>query len=370
MRKMIFSDRVMNIFSDMNTDHESMTNLMVDVAVGREMFDAESRTIISKAAANAKILEFSQKVLGIVDPSDKKQVRRALRDHGREFLDVIEDALDQVAEYGFTGNEWFNSMVEEKVINVDDEQDFTVTEDCLLSVVKAGDNHYDHIMQRIGKETTYTIPTDMYVVKVGADLQKYAVGQVDWVSFVNAAAKALVVKTQEILFAEVAAATSVLPIQDTRFIQTGTLTKANLDAIISNVADANGITARDVVIMGSTTALKALGSVVTVDYISNTQKENVTATGIIGIYDGSELVELPNRFKDKALTQRILPTNELYIMPKVDGEKMFKLVLQGGTEIVEKESPSDYTSTLKSYEIHKRIGAGTVFTRYFGKYTM
>ena len=364
------TEKIKTIFAEMNTDAEAMTNLMVDSACGREMFDAETNTIISKAVANQKIREFSNKILGISDIHNMKEVRRAIRDNGRELLDVMEDAVVEVINYGQDTSTWFNMLVEEKRIGIDDEQRFYTEKDSILAVCEAGDDHYSHTMQRLGGRTYFSVPVSNFVVKIGMDIQRYVTGQDDWTKFVTAVAKAYMTKEQEMIFAEVSNATSVLPINDTRFVVTGTLTKTALDNIIANVADANGVAITDVVIMGASQALKALKSIVDVDYISDTQKENVTNTGIIGIYDGSKLVEIANRFTDETLSARILPTNELYIFANVAGDKMIKLIRQGEVTIEEAEQPDKYNAPLKSYEIHEKLGIGTVFTRYFGKYTM
>ena len=77
----------MNVFSEMGTDYEAMNNLMADVALGREIYDEETQTKISKAKANEKIHEFSLKVLGINNPKDRTEIRRGFRDHGREWFD-------------------------------------------------------------------------------------------------------------------------------------------------------------------------------------------------------------------------------------------------------------------------------------------
>ena len=91
---MNFNAHVMSVFAEMHTDYEAMSNLMTDLALGRAMFDAEAEKEITRAEANTKILEFSRKVLQINDIRDRKAVRRAIRDNGRAFYDIIEDTLD------------------------------------------------------------------------------------------------------------------------------------------------------------------------------------------------------------------------------------------------------------------------------------
>ena len=55
MRTYNFNAHTMEVFSEMNTNYEAMSNLMTDVALKHEIYDAETDKVISSAEANAKI---------------------------------------------------------------------------------------------------------------------------------------------------------------------------------------------------------------------------------------------------------------------------------------------------------------------------
>ena len=120
--KLTFSEHVNSVFAAMQTNYEAMNNLMQDVALGREIYDAESDRIIYKKEANDKIYQFSLKLLGIENVHDKKQVRRGFRDHGKEWFDIIEDTIDSRIAWGFTDNMWFNELVDQRNIAYGDRQ--------------------------------------------------------------------------------------------------------------------------------------------------------------------------------------------------------------------------------------------------------
>ena len=365
MHRLNFSERVNSVFAEMDTNYDEMNTLMQDVVLGREIFD--DGRVVSKAEANARILDFSRKVLGITDANDRKEVRRALRDNGREWLDIIEDTVTVAIEAGFTASMWFDNLVETKTIAYGDRQDFYVENDSILSVAKAGTSHHDHIMQRIGAGQPITIPTALYVVKVGADINKYVAGQLDWTKLVAKIAEAYTAKIQETVYAAVANAYQSLPVQTASFIGTGTLVKANFDAIIENVSAANG--GAPVVLMGTKAALANLSSLVPVNWIADGQKDNFANSGLIGIYEGNVLVEIPQRFTDKTLTSKIFPSNVIMIMPKLE-DKFVKLVDEGDTQILEKTERGDYLSDIQSYEVQRRFGVGVVIGRQFGQWTI
>ena len=78
--------------------------------------------------------------------------------------------------------------------------------------------------------------------------------------------------------------------------------------------------------------------------------------------------KLQQKYKDKNLTTAIVPNNKLYIMPKVDN-KFIKFVDYGETELEASEKGA--TKDDKQFlEVHRRMGVGTLLTRYHGVWTL
>lgn len=362
-----FNEHVMAVFSAMNTDYDAMNNLMQDVALGREIYDSESGRVISKAEANAKILDFSRQVMGITDIKDRKAVRRAIRDNSRQWFDIIEDTVSVVIDTSFKEDDFFNAFVDRKTIGFGDRQDFIVEdEDALFSIAKAGTSHHDHILQRLRGQQTLPISTERYVVKIGADINKYILGDVDWSKWVSNISRSYVAMIYEETYAQFGNAVTSLPSQ---FTGTGTLdasTKSDFDEIISAVSAANN--GAEVVIMGDKAALSKISGLADVNWAAKDQKDSVMNTGNIGIYEGTRLMSIPNRFKDKTLQKYVFPTDELYIVPVVGEEgKFIKMIDEGDTEINEVlEKGEKYVSDIQTYEVQRNMGFGIVLGRYFG----
>ena len=128
-----FSENAIKVFSEMKTDYESMNNLMQDLALGKEIYDNKNKKVVSNSEANSKILTFSKKILGITsEKPTRKEIRRAFRDNGREWFDIIEDTIDVVVSTGFDESEWFNALSETRNIARGDRQDFYVNDECIL----------------------------------------------------------------------------------------------------------------------------------------------------------------------------------------------------------------------------------------------
>ena len=365
-----FSAHVMNVFANHKTDAECMTNLMTDLALGREIYDSEGNKV-SRAEANEKVYKFSLDILGIDNNKDVKSVKRGWEDHHKEWFRVIEDTVDNVIEEGLQNSEWFEDLVERKNLNYFTRQDFYIDTDSILAVAKAGVSHHTHPLQRLGAGRTISLTPDLYVVKVGADINRYVTGQEDWAKLVNAIAIAFMKKIQGEVYAAVDTAATLLPVGGTNFVNNGTLsasTKAAFDTIVANVSDANDHA--EVVIMGTKTALQKLNNLGDVNWISNLAKDSVYNTGRMGLYEGTRLVEIPNRFEDKTLTTKVFSDKKLLIVPIIgNAGKFVKVIDEGTVEFEHTSADEKYTSDLMSMEVQRRFGVGVVIGRQFGQWT-
>ena len=347
----------------------NVKTLMFDLASGREIFDEEQNRMISKAEANEVIRNICFEELGLDKNSTEKQIKRALKsDKANELFEVIEQVVELQIQHGLTNNEFFNNYVETRNLADGDRNEFWVDDDVLLTVSKISGDHHDLTMQRLGAGQNYNVPTAVYGIKVGGDIRLFLTGRKDWTALVDAAANAYLRKVQNLISAEFATGVNIIPVPSV-LTGTGALsasTKAAFDAIIEKVEAANE---SSVVIMGTKTALRSLnnfyaGSVNWAD----SQKEAVAHTGILGDYEGTALIEIPQRFEDKTLVTPIVDNTKLYIMPQVDN-KFIKLVDGGEVEITI-DQIADKMDDMQSYEFQKRMGISTLMTRYFGVWSL
>ena len=371
-RKINLSANTEAVLSSMNTNIDAMQNLMTDLALGREIYDEATQKVVSPAAANAIIHKFSLATLGIEDIRDRQAVRRGKRDHGREWLDIVENTVEMTVTQGMEQNEWFNTYVERMTIGYGDRLDFYSENDNLLFIAKAGESHHDHILQRLSYGEKMSIPTERRVVKIGADINRFLLGDVDWSRWIQSISKSYVVDTQYLAYNALGIAVTKLPVTS-GFIGTGALNSTNkpaFDAIIANVQAANE--GADVSIFGTKAALKKINALADVDWASIAQKDSFATTGLIGMYEGTPLVEIPQRFKDRTMTDKLFDDRKLYIMPLLDN-KMVKMVDEGTTEITEvteKGEEHGRWDDLMTYEVQRRYGCGVVCGRYFGQWTL
>lgn len=373
-KKINFSAHVMNVFNEMETNYEEIKNLMYDLAMGNEIYDAESERVIPKNEAEEKLRTVCQKVFGVTADSSKRELKRAYRDHGREFFDIIEEVIDVVISNGFKENEFFQNFVDYRNLALGDAYEFYSEEEVILSIAKVGVSHHDYILQRLGKGETFTIPYARYGAAVGADINMYMIGREDWSALTNAISRAFSVKIQQEVYAQLLSAANSIPASiRSGFVGTGVLgsaTKDAFDAIISNVETANEST---VVILGTKTALKKLNALSDVNWRAESLKEDVSHSGRIGDYEGTTLMEIPQRFTSKTDLTPLIDNTKLWILPASQTDKFIKVVDVGETEIdeiTEKGEEHGRWDDIMKFEVQRSYGISTILGRYFGQWTL
>lgn len=367
MGKMHFNSRVMNVFSEMGTSYDEIKNLMFD------LYNNELSEGITKAEAEKKLREMSLKIFGLTEKSSKRDRKRAYAEYGRQFFDVIEEVTDFTVSTGLKENEWFTALVNYKNLAEGDENLFyNDHEEVILSVARMGKRHHDTMLQRLPEGSTYSVETDLYGAAVGADIDRYLLGQEDWTKLIDSITRAFVVMVQDLIFAEILAAPAKLPVQ-TGFVEAGALaeaTRKKFNKVLQNVSVANDNA--DVVIMGTMVGLQELENLIKVDWIAGSQKESVATMGRLGNYGRYQLVEIPQRFAKNDVTKDMYDDNVLWIFASGD-DKLVDMIDVGETlidEITERGEANGRIDDIMKYEIQRELGVATRIGRYFGQWTI
>ena len=367
MGKMHFSNRVIDVFSAMGTSYDEVKNLMFDLYKG-ELSDG-----ITKAEAENKIREVSLNIFGLSKDSSKRDRKRAYEEYGRQFFDVIEEITDWTVSTGLKENEWFTALVNYRNLADGDENLFyNEHEEVILSIARMGKRHHDTMLQRLPEGSTYSVETDLYGAAVGADIDRYLLGQDDWTKLIDAITKAFVVKVQELIFTEILAAPAKLPVQ-TGFVETGALaegTRKKFNKMLQNVSVANDNA--DVVIIGTMVGLQELENLIKVDWISDGQKNDKAAMGRLGSYGRYQLIEIPQRFAKNDVTRDMYDDNKLWIFASGD-TKLVDMIDVGETlinEITERGEANGRMDDIMKYEVQRELGVATRLGKFFGSWTI
>lgn len=367
--KLMFSDHVQNVFAQNETNYDEVKNLMFD------LYRNELSEGVTKREAEEKLRTLSQNIFGVDKNSSKRDRKRAYERHGREFFDVIEEVVDWTVTTGLTDNEWFNQLVEYKnLANGDENLFYQDHEEVILSIARMGKRHHDTILQRLPQGKTFSIETDLYGAAVGADIDRYLLGQEDWTALVNAITRAFVIMIQDMIFAEVYNAYNLIgSAVRSRFVQSGQLNATNrskFNKVLQNVSVANGNA--PVTIFGTMVGLQELENLIKVDWIADSQKESVASMGRLGNYGRYQLVEIPQRFARNDVTRDLYRDDVLFFFASGDN-KLISMVDVGETlidEVTERGEANGFIDDMMKYEVQREFGIGTRLGRYFGQWTI
>ena len=385
MKNLLFtnlSDHAQSVFESQD-QLDGFRRLSYDLAMNNVILDENGKDMNKKVAEKIH-LGFIRDLLGIDENSTRRDRKRALRKHKDEFFEVTEETIDIAVEKGFHESEFFNEFVEDRNIARGDRVEFWTDDEVYLSVVQVAGDHHDVTVQRLGRGTAITPKMNVYTIAVGADIDLYLAGRLDWSKFTSTCAEAFVLKIQNDIYATVMGIGTSLPAQ---FLGTGALavgTKDAFDQLIEDVETANGT---PVIIMGTKTALKKINALADVDWATMAQKESMEKFGRLGTYEGTVLMEIPQRFALDAdftlggaaavtangadvlaAANRLVASDKLLIMPRIEN-KFVKFIDGGETEITEITEKAERMDDTMFYQVERRMGFATQIGRYFGVWT-
>ena len=360
------------IFDRNNTTVDAIQNLMFDLVNGRTIYN-DNGDVVAKSEAEKSLLNFSRDFCGF----DAYPAKISHRDMKRAFnegkiqrwFEIVETVVDESLDTGYRESEWFNQLVDYRNCALGDAEKFFVEDDnVLLNVATVGKSHHDYILQRLAAGTEYTVPMFRYGAAVGIDLNRYFAGQESIDRLVAALTKSIMVKNQGLIAGALADAVTKIPVSD-GFVGTGALVKADFDDIIDNMAALYGTA----VVLGTksalrkVTALNADGST-----WSEGMKADIAAMGRLGSYEGTTLVEIPQRFADKSLKTKLMDDKKLYILPSADF-KIIDFVTRGETEIdqiMDKGEAAGRIDDIGKYEVQYENGVAVKANKQFGVWTL
>lgn len=113
------------------------------------------------------------------------------------------------------------------------------------------------------------------------------------------------------------------------FKKTGSITEANLRQLCDLVSTAMGT---EVMLLGTRTALQNVNALTNVTYYSEKMKDELNNSGMLGNWQGIELVTIPQVFEKNKVGTYKIDNTMIWVMPKT-AEKWIKLVNEGDAQI-------------------------------------
>jgi len=343
-----------------NYDYEDFCALMKDA--GMKIYNG-----VTSKEANDKIREVFNAVLGLDEKSTRKEIRRAIRRNKNEIFEIIEDTIDALIIGGWGENPFFNEFVEYKSADFGDSNSWYTPDNTILIVSDVSGGHHDIIRQKLGAGESFSIKTQWYACKIYTEFELFLAGRVDWAGFIQKVYEAFDNKISALVYAAFSSAGSKIP-NSSQFVKSGTLVKNTLVTLLEDVGAANP--GKEVIMMGTKSALSQLDALEDVAWISSSMKEERHTMGRQGIWQGTRLVEIPQVFAPNDTTTKLVANNKLWVLPVDSANKFVKVYDEGEAMIKEISDGTTNMDMTMEYEYQRKMGVAAIFVKYFGIYTI
>ena len=251
--------------------------------------------------------------------------------------------------------------VDQRNLALGDKNDFLVEDDSILSVMKVAGNHTDIVRQRLGAGTSKSIETYWVALAVYAEFERVLTGAEDFGKFITKVYDAYDRYIKDAIYKTFLDYNKSIPAM---YKKTGSVTAENLNELCDLVSTAMGA---PVTIMGTRTALAKVTALQNSDYISDAMKDEHYRNGMLGMWEGKELIEIPQIFEKGKVGTYKLDNNIIWIMP-ANVDKFIKFVNEGDTQlksVMDKDVNLDMTY---EYTFMSKLGFAVITSACFGVY--
>ena len=359
---MKFNVTVQNAFDNDNEVFMEFSDLLKNYANG----ELNGR---SKKESSQMIVEKFRAALGI-EPGDKPQaVKRAIRANRDLVFTLIEETIEERLITGWMANPFFMAYVDAKNLALDDENDFYVEDDSILSVSKVSGNHHNMIRQRLGAGRHFSVAGEWYGIKIYADFERVLTGAEDWANFVTKVADAIDRYLYDALYAALRGAKDAL---GANWVKSGALEVANKATLVKLCNDISMATGSPVTIFGARTALSSLTAMADVNWAPESVKqEYYNNAGVLGKWEGFDVAEIGQGLKrgasiNSATVEYMLDTDRLYVIPTSVANKFIKLVNYGETQVAQVTDKDTNRDMSQEYEVLYKMGINVILNTVFG----
>lgn len=263
---------------------------------------------------------------------------------------IVETILARTVVEGLQGDEYFNALVDFRNVALGDKNEFVVEDSNLFVVSDAADGTQGIRRQRLGGQSTTSIPTTFKVVKIYEELNRVLSGQVDFNKFIQLVAESFRKKLLDDIYGLWNAATAADFGGAVYFPAAGNYDEDALLDVIAHVEAAAG--GKPATIIGTKKAIRNLAPAIE----SNESKSDLYNMGYYGKFYGTPVVSTPQRHKVGS-TDFVFDDNVLTIIAGDD--KPIKCVYEGQSTVL-LGNPTNNKDFTQDYFYGEKYGMGIV----------
>lgn len=352
-----------NVVANFDNNYDNMlkfNELLMDASHG-------TYTKYSKDETNTILRNQFNKIMNIDFKNATPMKRRqAWRGHGKEVASLIEDVILDRMNSGWTeANAKFMEFVEEVNLADGDVNEFYVEDNSLLVVSKFAGNHHNVVRQAIKPGKSFRVETSWYVVKIYVDFELFMLGKIDISEMVDRMYRSIEQYRYSALYTAFMSADQSLP---TDMKLETAISETTKDAIIEQIEAVKATTGKDVILVGTRTAIQKLQNTINYNMFSGNMKDEKNQNGILGHWEGYECLALSRVNKvgtrDSIFTEE--DNKKIFIMP-VGIEPFIKRVNEGDVMYTEAGMDGTTMDMTATVDIRYKEGIGIVINELFGE---
>lgn len=272
---------------------------------------------------------------------------------GEEIFAFIEEVLPIAIAEGWTGNEYFNTLVDYRNIKLGDENNFVIGDNSLFVVAEASEGNQAIRRQRLGGVTETPIKTKLHIVRIYEELNRILAGRVDFNDMVARVAKSFQTQMENDIYALWSGATDTDlggSVYYPGYSSAGTYDEDTLLDLVAHVEAAAG--GKQATILCTAKAARKLApSIQGAD-----SKSDLYNLGYYGKFYGTPVVVTPQRHAI-GTTTFLLP-DDIFTVVATD-DKPIKFVYEGDPLMIQRDAFENMDLT-QEYLYADRYGLGLV----------
>lgn len=357
-----FSSRVTSLFENNYDNMLAFEDLAMNAS--RNVYDKYNKEETNKILRN----QFNA-ICGIdFKTATSMQKRQALRAHGAECFALIETVIADKMNSGWNeANAMFMQFVEDINIANGDKNEFYVEDNSLLVVSKFAGNHLDIVRQKVQPGKAFSIDTAWHAIKVYADFVLFQLGKIDFADMVDRMYKSIEQYRYAELFEAMMGMDTNLP---TDMKLSTAIQESTKDAIVEQIEAVKATTGKDVILVGTRTAIQKLQGTVSYNMFSDGMKDERNQKGILANWEGYVCLPLDRVNKPGTRTSvfSAADNKKIFILPVDADFKPIKRVNEGDVIYTEKgmDGTGNMDRTMEA-QIEYQEGIGVVINELFGE---
>ena len=283
--------------------------------------------------------------------------QQALRRNKNTVYEVMEQITNIVVGENVLKSAFVDKFVEVKNRVFGDRTDWVTQGDSLLTVASFAGNHWDTNRQSFDSGEKFTLPSEWAFIHVYMEFERFMLGIESFDKLTTAITKSFEAFINERVFAQFHNIASAVPAE---FVYSGNDEDAIL-GLCEKLEVFGGY--NNMTICGTQGALRKLGNILPIELLPETLKEQRALTGAYGVWNGYELMRIPQVKKNDAF-ELALDNNKLFVIGA--DTKPIKLEYIGDTRaklIDDEHVNNDLTLDL---QVQTKFAMGTLLPKYFG----